>query len=47
MQVTLNVANPLQREQTMTKGEDRAKIIAIKELLERDEASSRPRSKLR
>ena len=37
MQVMLNVTNPLQREQTMTKGEDRAKIVAIKELLERDE----------
>ena len=37
MQVMFNVTNPLQREQTMTKGEDRAKVIAIKELLERDE----------
>jgi hypothetical protein len=37
MQVMFNVANPLQREQTMTKSEDRAKVIAIKELPERDE----------
>ena len=37
MQVMLNVTNPLQREQTMTKGEDRSKVIAIKALLERDE----------
>jgi hypothetical protein len=27
----------LAREQTMTKNEDRSKIVAIKELLERDE----------
>jgi len=37
MQVMFNVTNPLQREQTMTKTEDRSKIVAIKELLERDE----------
>ncbi len=37
MQVMLNVTNALQREQTMTKGEDKSKIIAIKEPLERDE----------
>ena len=37
MQVMFNVTNPLQREQTMTKGEDKAKVVAIKELLERDE----------
>jgi hypothetical protein len=37
MQVMFNVTNPLQREQTMTKGEDKAKVIAIKELLERDQ----------
>jgi len=37
MQVMLIVTNPLQREQTMTKGEDRSKVIAIKALLERDE----------
>jgi hypothetical protein len=36
MQVMFNVANPLQREQTITKSEDRAKVIAIQELLERD-----------
>ena len=37
MQVMIEVTNPLAREQTMTKNEDRSKIIAIKELLERDE----------
>ena len=37
MQVMFNVTNPLQREQTMTKGEDKAKVVAIQELLERDE----------
>jgi len=37
MQVMLNVTNPLQREQTMTKGKDKAKVVAIKALLERDE----------
>ena len=37
MQVMFNVTNPLQREQTMTKGEDKAKVVAIKELLEREE----------
>jgi transposase-like protein len=37
MQVMFNVTNPLQREQTMTKVEDKAKVIAIKELLEGDE----------
>ena len=37
MQVIIEVTNPLAREQTMTKNEDRSKIIAIKELLERDE----------
>ncbi len=37
MQVMFNVTNPLQREQTMSKGEDKAKVVAIKELLERDE----------
>ena len=36
MQVMLDVTNPLQREQTMTKGEDRSKVVAIKALLERD-----------
>jgi hypothetical protein len=33
----IEVTNPLAREQTMTKNEDRSKIVAIKELLERDE----------
>jgi transposase-like protein len=37
MQVMIEVTNPLAREQTMTKVQDKAKIIAIKELLERDE----------
>ena len=37
MQVMIEVTNPLAREQTMTKTEDRSKIVAIKELLERDE----------
>src|SRR6516162_4618256 len=37
MQVMIDVTNPLAREQTMTKSEDRSKIVAIKELLERDE----------
>ena len=37
MQVMFNVTNPLQREQTMTTGEDRSKVVAIKELLEREE----------
>lgn len=37
MQAMFDVTNPLQREQTMTKGEDRAKVVAIKALLERDE----------
>ena len=37
MQVMIEVTNPLAREQTMTKNEDRSKIVAIKELLERDE----------
>jgi putative transposase len=37
MQVMIEVTNPLAREQTMTKSEDRSKIVAIKELLERDE----------
>ena len=37
MQVMFNVTNPLAREQTMTKVQDKAKVIAIKELLERDE----------
>jgi transposase-like protein len=32
-----NVINPLAREQTMTKVQDKAKVIAIKELLERNE----------
>ena len=36
MQVMIEVTNPLAREQTMTKNEDRSKIVAIKELLERD-----------
>ena len=36
MQVMFNVTNPLQREQTITKGEDKAKVVVIKELLERD-----------
>jgi hypothetical protein len=33
----IEVTNPLAREQTMTKNEDRSKIVVIKELLERDE----------
>jgi hypothetical protein len=37
MQVMFNVTNPLQRERTMTKDEDRWKVVAIKALLERDE----------
>jgi hypothetical protein len=37
MQVIIEITNPLAREQTMTKVQDRAKIVAIKELLERDE----------
>ena len=37
MQAMIEVTNPLAREQTMTKVQDKAKIIAIKELLERDE----------
>jgi len=37
MQVMIKVTNPLAREQTMTKVQDKAKIHAIKELLERDE----------
>ncbi len=37
MQVMIEVTNPLAREQTMTKVQDKAKIIAIKELLERDD----------
>ena len=37
MQVMFNFTNPLAREQTMTKVQDKAKVIAIKELLERDE----------
>ena len=37
MQVMIDFTNPLAREQTMTKSEDRSKIVAIKELLERDE----------
>ena len=37
MQVMIEVTNPLAREQTMTKSEDRSKVIAIKDLLERDE----------
>ena len=37
MQVMIEVTNPLAREQTMTKVQDKGKIIAIKELLERDE----------
>ena len=37
MQVMIEVTNPLAREQTMTKVQDRAKVVAIKELLERDE----------
>ena len=37
MQVMIEITNPLAREQTMTKTEDRSKIVAIKELLERDE----------
>jgi len=37
MQVMFNVTNPLAREQTMTKVQDKAKVVAIKELLERDE----------
>lgn len=36
MQVMIEVTNPLAREQTMTKSEDRSKIVALKELLERD-----------
>jgi hypothetical protein len=37
MQVMFNVTSPLQREQIMTKGEDRSKVVAIKELPERDD----------
>lgn len=37
MQVMFNVTNPSHREQTMTKGEDKSKVIAIKTLLEQDE----------
>ena len=37
MPVMIEVTNPLAREQTMTKTEDRSKIVGIKELLERDE----------
>jgi putative transposase len=37
MQVMMLVTNPLAREQTMTKVQDKAKVVAIKELLERDE----------
>src|SRR5271157_5775607 len=37
MQVMIEVTNPLAREQTMTKVQDKAKVVAIKELLERDE----------
>jgi len=37
MQVMFNVTSPLARERTMTKVQDKAKVIAIKELLERDE----------
>ena len=36
MQVMIEVTNPLAREQTMTKVQDKAKVIAIKELLEGD-----------
>jgi hypothetical protein len=32
MQVIIEVTNPLAREQTMTKVQDKAKVIAIKEL---------------
>ncbi len=37
MQVMIEITNPLAREQTMTKVQDKAKVIAIKELMERDE----------
>jgi putative transposase len=37
MQVMIEVTNPFARAQTMTKVQDKAKVIAIKELLERDE----------
>ena len=37
MQVMIEVTNPLAREQTMTRNEDRSKIVAIKELLEQVE----------
>jgi hypothetical protein len=37
MQVVIEVTNPLAREQTMTRSEDKAKVVATKELLERDE----------
>jgi putative transposase len=37
MQVMNEVTNPLAREQTMTRKEDKANVIAIKELLERDQ----------
>src|SRR5208337_5490833 len=37
MQVMIEVTNPLAREQTMTKVQDKAKVVAIKELVERDE----------
>ena len=47
MQVMFNVTNPLAREQTMTKIEDRAKVIAIKELLEQDEETPFSRTRKR
>jgi putative transposase len=37
MQVMIEVTNPLAREQTMTVKQGKAEVIAIKELLERDE----------
>jgi putative transposase len=37
VQVMLDVTNPLRREQVMSKGEDRSKVVAINALLERDE----------
>ena len=46
MQVMLNVTNPLQREQTITKGEDKAKVVVIKELLERTRISCAPQFSL-
>jgi hypothetical protein len=35
--MTIEVTNPLAREQTMTKVQDKAKVVAVKEHLKRDE----------